>query len=86
VPQDGAELLGAQRRRRLGARNLLGAHDLALFDEAGEQLRLRERPPILQALARQRAEDLAVGVEDRAVRVAEGPGFDLRGAQGEDSV
>ena len=43
-------------------------------------------PPVVQALARQRAVDLAVGVEDRAVRVPEGTRFDLRGAQDDDSV
>jgi hypothetical protein len=86
VAQDRAVLLGAQPGGRLGALDLFRANDLAFLDQTREQLRLRERPPILQALARQRTVDVAVGVEDRAVRVPEGTRFDLRGAQDDDSV
>jgi hypothetical protein len=86
VLEDRAVLLGAEPRRRLGTLDFLGAHDLALVDETREQLRLRQRPPVLETLAGKRTEDLAVGVEDRAVRVPEGTRFDLRGGQDEDSV
>jgi hypothetical protein len=86
VAQHRAVLLGAQAGRRLGALDLFGADQLALFDQTREQLCLREALPVDEPLSRQRAEDLAVGVEDRAVRVPEGPGFDLRGTQDEDSV
>jgi hypothetical protein len=86
VAQYRAVLLGAERRRRLGALDFLGVHDLALLEKTREELRLRERPPVVKALARQRAVDLTVGVEDRAVRVPEGTRFDLCGAQDEDSV
>jgi hypothetical protein len=86
VTQNRAVLRRAQPRGRLRVVDLLGAHDLALVDELREQLRLRKSAPVFETLARQRAEDLSVGVEDRAVRVPEGTRFDLCGAQDEDSV
>ena len=61
-------------------------HDLPLRHEPREELRLRETLPLLVAGPRQRAIDLTVGVEDRAVRIPEGTRLDLRRGQDEVSV
>lgn len=86
MAEDRAVLLGAQSGRRLCAFDFLGADDLPFLDQAREQLRPGEETPVVEALPRQRAEDLTVGIEDRAVRVPEGTRFDLSGAQDDDSV
>src|SRR3954447_9862228 len=86
MAQHRAVLLGAQPGRGLCTFDFLGADDLPLVDETREELCLRQPLPVLEALPRQRTENFAVGVEDRAVRIAKGPGFDLRGTQDEDSV
>jgi hypothetical protein len=57
--------------------HLLRADEAAGLDLGGEEARRRERPPVVEALAAQRAEDAAVPVEDAAARVAERPGVGL---------
>jgi hypothetical protein len=58
-----------------GARQQLGLDQPAVGLEALEQFRGLERLEVVEALLRQRAVDVATGVEDPALRVAEGAGL-----------
>jgi hypothetical protein len=65
--------LGRQPERLL---DLLGGDEGARGDLLREQPRAGERLPVVQPAGGQGAEDLAAGVEDVAVRVAEGAVLD----------
>jgi hypothetical protein len=54
----------------------LGADERAVGDALCEQRRLRERLPVGEPSCRERAQDVAVGVENVAVRVPEGAVLD----------
>jgi hypothetical protein len=58
-----------------GARQQLGLDEPAIGLEALEQLRLLERLEVVEALLGERAIDVAAGVEDPALGVAEGAGL-----------
>jgi hypothetical protein len=57
------------------ARQQLGLDQAAVGLEALEQLRGLERLEVVETVLRQRAVDVAAGVEDPALRVAEGAGL-----------
>ncbi|HEU0019123.1 MAG TPA: hypothetical protein VFQ14_02405 [Thermoleophilaceae bacterium] len=58
-----------------GARQQLGLDQAAVGLEALEQLRGLERLEVVEAVLRQRAVDVAAGIEDPTLRVAEGAGL-----------
>jgi hypothetical protein len=69
-------VLDQQLLRNVGrARQQLGLDQPAVGLEALEQLRGLERLEVVKAVLGQRAVDVATGVEDPALRVAEGAGL-----------
>jgi hypothetical protein len=76
VAQHSGAALDEQLARDVaGARQQLGSNEPAVGLEALVELGLLERLEVVEALARQRPVDVAAGVEDPALRVAEGAGL-----------
>jgi hypothetical protein len=83
VAQNGRDGVGVELcREAVGLRDALGGDQPACRDALAEELRGRERLPVGEAALGEGAANLAAGVEDVAVRVAEravlDPGLGVR--------
>jgi len=76
VAQHAGAVVDEQILRHVGrAVDQLGPDEAAVGAEALEQLRLLERLEVVQAVLRQGPVDVAAGVEDPALGIAEGAGL-----------
>jgi hypothetical protein len=76
VLEHAGAVLDQQLLRSIGrAREQLGLDQPAVSLKALEQLRRLERLEVVEAVLRQRAIDVAAGIEDPALGIAEGAGL-----------